>query len=171
MIIHYNSVIFGADAYQPHKQQQDYLLMKIVKPYSVSMEAVFRPIDVLTSLLVLFPPACSRRKPATKEQWAVHDKEKKISPELKREIKYNLLPYEFGERFDDLKTNWLEMSKQKFLSEAQNGEDNNKKTKTQSLVLKAADDDSTANMNRVQHDTNQNGKGKKNWRVTKSGIA
>ena len=169
-----NSVIFGADAYRAHKQQQDYLQMKIVKPYSVSVEAAFRRIDVLTSLLVLFPPASSRGLPATKEQWAAHDKKKKISSELKREIKYNLLPDLFGERFDDLETDWTEMSKQKFLSEAQKCEDSDNKIKNAKpnpKKRKAADEDSTANLNRVQRDRNQDGKGKKKGRITNSGTA
>ena len=62
-------VIFGADAYRSHKQQKDYLLNKLIKPYSMSVEAVFCRIDVLTSLLSHFPPTSNRDKPATIEQW------------------------------------------------------------------------------------------------------
>ena len=132
--------------YRAHKQQQDYLQVKIVKPYSVSVESSFRQIDELTSFLALFPPACSRGEPATKEQWGAHEKKERISLELKREIKYNLLPDLFRERFDELETNWTEMFKQKFLSGAQKCEDNDNKTndsKPNSKKRKAADEDST----------------------------
>ena len=38
---HLNSIIFGADAYRAYKQQRDYLLHKIVKPFGVPVEAAF----------------------------------------------------------------------------------------------------------------------------------
>ena len=58
--------------------------------------------------------------------------------------------------------------------EAQKCEDNDNKTKNAKpnpKKRKAADDDSTANFNSAQCDKNQNGKGKKNGRVTNGGIA
>jgi hypothetical protein len=38
---HLNSIIFGADAYRAYKQQKDYLLHKIVKPFGVPVEVAF----------------------------------------------------------------------------------------------------------------------------------
>ena len=55
---------------------------------------------------------------------------------MKREIKSNLLLDVFGERFDELETDWTEMSKQKFLSEAQKCKYNNNKNKMRSLILR-----------------------------------
>jgi hypothetical protein len=66
---HLNSVIFGADAYRAFKQQKDYMLNKIVKPYGVSVEAAFRRIEIISNLLAYFPPPSSRGKTATVEQW------------------------------------------------------------------------------------------------------
>ena len=174
-----HSVIFGADAYRAHKQQKDYLLNKIVKPYSVSVEAAFRRIDFLTSLLAHFPPASSRGETPTDEQWEAHEKKKKLPADIRREIKYNLLPDSFGERFDELETDWTEMSKQKFLSEAQKIEvadkkkhpkDNNPKEKGKRK--RTSDDDSHSNLSRPQQGRNQKGKRQRlNQPTNSSGIA
>ena len=45
----------------------------------------------------------------------------------KEVMKYNLLPDLFGNRFNELKIDLTEMSKQKFLSEAQKCEEADKK--------------------------------------------
>ena len=52
---HLHSIIFGADEYKAFKQQKDYLLNKLVKPYSVTVEAAFRRIEVITILMAHFP--------------------------------------------------------------------------------------------------------------------
>ena len=170
-----HTVIFGADAYRAHKQQKDYLLQKIVKPYSVSVEAAFRRIDVLTSLLAHFPPASSRGEPATSEQWEAFDKVRKVSAGVKQEMKYNLLPDSFGDRFDELETDWTEMSKQKFLSEAQKCEAADKKKQKLGDIPKKkrnADSDTGSGVNRTQKAKNQNGKRQRNSQPTNnSGIA
>ena len=38
---HLNSIIFGVDAYKAYKQQKDYMLHKIVKPFGVLVEVAF----------------------------------------------------------------------------------------------------------------------------------
>ena len=156
-----HSVIFGADAYRAHKQQKDYLLQKIVKPYSVSVEAAFRRIDFLTSLLAHFPPASSRGESATADQWESFEKKRKVSAETKQEMKYNLLPDSFGERFDELETDWTEMSKQKFLSEAQKCEAADKKRAKLGPIpkkRKVNDEDGDSGLNRAQKAKNQRNK-------------
>ena len=45
----------------------------------------------------------------------------------KREMKYNLLPDEFQERFDELEVDWTDMSHAKFNAEAQKCKDADKK--------------------------------------------
>jgi hypothetical protein len=114
-----NSIIFGADAYRAFTQQKDYMMNKIVKPFGISVEAAFCRIEVMTNLMAYFPPPSSRGKPTTREQWEKFQEIKKISNNLKREMKYNLLPEVFNDRFDELETDWTEMSKSKFLAEAQ----------------------------------------------------
>ena len=113
-----NSIIFGQEAYRAFKQQKDYLMNKIVKPFGVSVEAAFRRIETLTSLLSYFPPPSSRGKMATAEQWEAFEKEKEITSKEKREMKYNLLPDVYADRFNELKVDWTEISNSKFLSEA-----------------------------------------------------
>jgi hypothetical protein len=116
---HLHSIIFGADAYRAFKQQKDYLLNKIIKPFGVTVEAVFRRVEVITNLMSYFPPPSSRGKTASQEQWIAFEDSKKISSELKREMKYNLLPESFHDRFDTLEVDWSEMTNSKFLAEAQ----------------------------------------------------
>ena len=60
-------VMFGADAYQAFKQQQDYLMHKIIKPMESSVESVFRRIESFTDLFPFFPPPGSRGKMVTTE--------------------------------------------------------------------------------------------------------
>ena len=55
---------------------------------------------------------------ATPEQWESFQEERLIDPAEKREMKYNLLPDPFQERFDELEVHWTEMAHFKFLSEA-----------------------------------------------------
>ena len=68
--------------------------------------------------------------------------------------------------FDELETDWTQMSKQKFLAEAQKCEEADKKERAKALIDKAkipkrkrvADDDSTSNLIRSQRNKNLNGK-------------
>ena len=80
------------------------MLNNLVKPYLVSVEAAFCLIDVLTSLLFHFPPASSRSKSVTIEQWERAEKKNKIKANLKQKMKYNLLPESYTDRFDKLET-------------------------------------------------------------------
>jgi hypothetical protein len=160
-----HSIIFGADAYRAFKQQKDYMMNKIVKPFGISVEAAFRRIEVMTNLMAYFPPPSSRGKPATKEQWDNFQEIKKISNNLKREMKYNLLPEVFNDRFDELETDWTEMSNTKFLAEAQKCEtmDNKerlKQTKAREQLKrkKKNENDSTSNLNSSQKNRNENTK-------------
>ena len=122
-----HAVMFGADAYRAFKTQKEYLKNKIVKPLDVGAEASFRRVDILCNLLLLFPPTGSRGRMATPKQWEEHAKIKFIDHAEKREMKYNLLPDEFQERFDELEVDWTEMSHAKFNSEAQKCEEADKK--------------------------------------------
>ena len=56
---------FWNSLYRANKQQRGYLLTKLVKPYLVSVDAVFCQIDVLTSLLPHFSPKSSGEELAT----------------------------------------------------------------------------------------------------------
>ena len=67
-------------------------------------------------------------------------------------MKYNLLPDSFGDRFDELETDWTDVSKQKFLSEAQKCEAADKKKQKIGPIPKKrknADKDSGAGLNRT----------------------
>ena len=70
---HLHSIIFGADAYRAYKQQKDYLLHKIVKPFGVSIEAAFWRIEVVSRYMEHFPPPCGRGKQASQDQWDNHN--------------------------------------------------------------------------------------------------
>ena len=113
---HLNSIIFGADAYRAYKQQKDYMQHKIVKPFGVPVEAAFRRVEVVAKYMEYFPPPCSRGKQATQEQWDRFEETKKVTADLKKEMKYNLLPEAYHDRFNKLENNWSEMSNSKFLS-------------------------------------------------------
>ena len=174
---HLNSVIFGQDAYRAFKTQKDYLLNKIIKPYGVPVEAAFRRVEVLCKYLEYFPPLGSRGKPTTDEQWEEFDEIKKIPTDVKREMKYNLLPDSFHDRFDELETDWSEMSSSKFLAEAQKFESadnkNRLKLEQQRAKLKRKkpeDNDSVSNLSRNQKERNAT-KLKKPKVVTPAGTA
>ena len=165
---HLHSIIFGADAYRAYKQQKDYLLHKIVKPFGVPVEAAFRRIEVITRYMEYFPPSCSRGKQPSQEQWERHEETKKIETTLKKEMKYNLLPDSFQEKFDKRETDWTEMSSSKFLSEAQNfeaieiKERQKGEKKKESLKRKSnKEDDSVSTLNRSQKDKNASSKKRK----------
>ena len=169
-----HSIIFGADAYRAFKQQKDYLMRQIIKPFGVAVEIAFRQIEVLANLMEYFPPPSSRGKPATRAQWAKFNNIKKLNPEEKREMKYNLLPPFFHDRFDELEQDWTEMTDVKFLSEAQKCENadlkeqrrrSTEKTKEKSSNKRKKqeeDDDSVSTLSRSQKSDNRKGKRRKN---------
>ena len=107
-------VMFSADTYRAYKTQKEYLK----KPQDVGVEAAFQRVDTLTNLLTFFPPTGSRGRMATSDQWEKHSKGKFVSYAMKREMKYNLLPDVFQDRFDALEEDWMEMTHAKFNSEA-----------------------------------------------------
>ena len=90
-------------------------------------------------------------------------------------MKHNLLPDSFGERFDELETDWTEMSKQKFLSEAQKCEAADKKKQKLGPVPKKkrnAEEDSVSGLNMSQKAKNQNGKRQRTSQpINNGGIA
>ena len=161
---HLHSIIFGADAYKAFKQQKDYLLNKLIKPYGVTVKAAFRRVEVITSLMAHFPPPSSRGKTATAEQWEQFEEEgKKISSSLKREMKYNLLLESYQDRFDTLEIDWSEMTNSKFLAEAQKCETIDAKARQKMEKAKETlkrkkpnDTDSVSTLSRPQK--NQNSK-------------
>ena len=100
-------------------------MRQIIKPFGVSVEIAFRRIEVLANLMEYFPPPSSRGKPATQAQWAKFNTFKKLTNEDKREMKYNLLPPFFHDRFNKLEQDWTKMTDMKFISEAQKCENAN----------------------------------------------
>ena len=50
-----HTIIVGANAYRAFKQEKDYLLNKVVKPFGVSVEAAFRRVDVIANLMEFSP--------------------------------------------------------------------------------------------------------------------
>ena len=94
---------------------------------------------------------------------------KKLSQDLKREMKYNLLPEFFHDRFEDMEGDWTEWTDNKFLAQAQKAEaadakerrrsseqkEKNKKRKSQE------DDDSSKNLSRSQKAKNKRSKKKR----------
>ena len=54
-------------------------------------------------------------------------------------MKYNLLPKSYTDRFDELKTDWTQMSKQKLLAEVQKCEEADKKERAKALIKKGQD--------------------------------
>jgi hypothetical protein len=158
---HLHTIIFGADAYRAFKQQKDYLMHQVVKPYGTSVKVNFRRIEVIANLMQFFPPPSSRGKPATAEQWDDFQDSKKLPSSIKREMKYNLLPDSFHDRFDELESDWTEMSNSKFLAEAQKCEAADIKERNKRLQASkekkrkkpsSADtnDDRSVNLNRKQ---------------------
>ena len=154
-----HAVMFGTDAYRAYKTQKEYLKTKIVKPCDVGVEAAFRRIDVLTNLLLLFPPTGSRGRMATPEQWAAFQEVKFVEGPEKREMKYNLLPDPFQERFDELEVDWAEMSHPKFLSEAHKCAEADRKLRAQKDEDKQKNkrkrEDSHANISRKDKNRNE----------------
>ena len=73
---------------------------------------------------------------ATTAQWEAFENEKEISNKDKREMKYNLLPDVYADRFNELEMNWTGMSNSKFLSEAQKCKTTDKKEKKSPRKLK-----------------------------------
>ena len=110
-----NSIIFGADAYRAFKEQKNYLMNQIVKPFGISVEAAFRRVEVIARMMEYFPPPCSNGKEPSRQQWNKFMEIKKLSEEDKREIKYNLLPQSFRDRIDDSNEDWTEWNNVKFL--------------------------------------------------------
>ena len=169
---HLHSIIFGADAYRAYKQQRDYLLHKIVKPFGVGVEAAFRRIEVLARYMEYFPPPCGRGKQATQDQWDSHEETKKIATEVKKEMKYNLLPEAYHDRFDGLENDWSEMSSSKFLSEAQKFEGLEAKErlkgekKKEAMKRRVKEDESQSSLSRAQRDKNAQGKRRKTQQET-----
>ena len=151
---HLHGVMFGVDAYRAFKIQKDYMMKEIIKPYGVSVEAAFRRVETLINLLSLFPPAGSRGKATTPAQWDESEKNQKISKEEKREMKYNLLPDTYHDRFDQLEQDWQEMSNAKFLTEAQKCEEKDAKKRLEKPIpkKKKRDEDSEENLNRSQRE-------------------
>ena len=137
---------------------------KIIKPFGVSVEAAFRRIEILSKYLEYFPPSCSRGQMATSAQWEAQESVKKLSLEEKKEIKYNLLPDSYHARFDELETDWTDMSHSKFLAEAQKFEASdtkerlkNEKQQQQREKLKHKrkdNDESGSNLSRSQKERN-----------------
>ena len=135
---HMHSIIFGPDAYRAFKQQKNYLMNKIIKPFGVTVDAAFRRVDAIVTLLPYFPPPAFRGKPATAEQWESFEGDLKVTTSEKKEMKYNLLPESYHDRFDALETDWNAMSMSLFLSEAQKCEAADKKEQAKIAEGKAA---------------------------------
>lgn len=116
---------------------------------------------------------------ATADQWEAFEKEKEILNKDNWEMKYNLLPDVYADRFDDLEVDWMETFNSKFLSEAQKCKATDKKEREKSRKNKDSNkrknnggDDSTANLLRVQKDTNKKSKFKKeNSPISNAGRA
>ena len=160
-----HSIIFGADTYRAFKQQKDYMTHKIIKPFGVSVEAAFRRVEIMCTLLKYFPPPSSRGKTATAAQWASFENKKRISNDDKREMKYNLLPDSFHDDFDDAPEDWTSMSNTKFLAEAQKFEakdakDRLKTSKAREVLKrkKKEDADSISTLSRPQASKNNKNK-------------
>lgn len=173
-----NSIIFGADAYRAFKQQKDYMTHHLVKPFGVTVEAAFRRVEIMCNLMTYFPAPCSRGKTATATQWDNFKSTKKISNADKREMKYNLLPDIFHDKFDEAEGDWTEMSSTKFLAEAQKFEANDAKERLKMAKAKEAlkrkkkeDTDSVSTLSRSQKSDNSKHKNAKKARFQKDPTA
>merc|ERR1711884_426334 len=96
----------------------------------------------------------------------------------KREMKYNLLPDPFQERFDELEVDWAEMSHSKLLSEAQKCAEADRKLRVQKdkednkQSNKQKREDSLANIPRKDKSRNEKfKKGRDQNPTTNSGRA
>ena len=83
-----------------------------------------------------------------------------ISNRDKREMKYNLLPALYADRFDKLEEDQTEMSNSKFLLEAQKCTTTDKKEREKSQKKKETEkrkggNDSTKNLSCAQRDNNK----------------
>ena len=176
---HLHSVIFGVDAYRAFEQQKDYMMMQLIKPFGVSVEAAFRRIDVILNLLPYFPPPFSKGKQATNDDWENFDDKKILPLAEKTKMKYRLLPKSFHARFDELETDWTEMKYSKFLSEAQKCEIKDQKERDQMTKArdnlkrkKKQEDDSVSTLSRSQKSSNYSGKrSKQSQRESPAGKA
>ena len=137
------------------------MLHQIVKPFGVPVEAAFRRIEVMAKYLEFFPPPTSRGKSANQEQWEEFNAIKKMSESDKREMKYNLLPDSYHDRFDNNENDWTKMSPSKFLAKAQKFEladmKEREKMEQQREKLKRKqphENDSISNLSRNQRDKN-----------------
>ena len=119
---HLHSIIFWANVYQAFMQQKDYLLNKLVKPFGVTEEAAFWRIDMIANLMEFFPPPHSCEGSASQAHWNNFKEVKKLSQDLKQEMKYNLLPEFFHNQFEDMEGVWTEWTDNKFLAQAQKAE-------------------------------------------------
>ena len=155
------TIIFGADAHRAFNEQLDYLCHKIVKPFGVTVEAAFRRIDVLTKYMENFPPTSPRGTVATHEHWVTHSNIRRIDDSIKRQMKYNLLPTSYHDRFNQSNEDYTVMTNAKFLSEAQKFEITNtrdrQKLEAQREKIKRkreVDSDSVSNLRWKQKEKN-----------------
>ena len=81
------------------KQQRGYLWNKVVKPFSVSVDASFRRVDMIDNLMEFFSPPHSHEGLPSQAHWNNFKEMKKLSEDLKKEIKYNLLLQFFHDCF------------------------------------------------------------------------
>jgi hypothetical protein len=176
---HLHSIIFGPNAYKAFKDQKNYMMNKIIKPFGVSVDAAFRRVDAMATLLPYFPPPAFRGEPATAEQWEAFEAAV-ITSKKKKEMKYNLLPDSYHDRFDSLETDWNAMSMSMFLSEAQKCEALDKKEQAKLAESKAAlkkkktspDEASTSALSRSSKSSNSKSKKRKNsFAPTEAGKA
>lgn len=173
---HLHSVIFGPDVHRAFKQQKNYMMHKIVKPFGVSVDAAFRRIDVMVNLVIWFPPPAHRGKPATAKQWKQFQESMAVENHEKQEMKYNLLPESYRDRFDTLETDWAAMNSSVFLAEAQKCEAADKKALAKLAESKAAlkkkkthfDESSTSGLNRSSKSSNYKSKKRKTHSDTTS---
>lgn len=131
-----HQTMFGAYAYKAFTIQKNYLMNKIIKPYGVSVDQAFRRVDILTNLMREFPPSSKRSRPASAGDWESFNDERDIESDDLQEMKFNLLPPSYQDRFDSLEEDWMEMNEFKFLQEAQKAEAADKKERNSSLEKK-----------------------------------
>ena len=137
-----------------------------MKPFGVTVEAAFQRIDVIANLMEFFPPPHSRKGAASQAHWNNFKEMKKLSPDLKREMKYNLLPEFFHDQFEDMEGDWTEWTDNKFLAQAQKAEAADAKERRCSSELKEKakkrksqdDDNSTKNLSCSQNARNKRSK-------------
>ena len=99
--------------------QKKYLTNQIVKPFEVTVEAAFRRVDVLVTMMTQFPPTHAKGTQATALSYELFDDVKRLNDDEVRDIKFNLLPAKYQDKLESLEEDWSEMSNPKFLNEAQ----------------------------------------------------